>query len=189
MDVIIIVFFAVAVAVASALINATGFDGLFVVALLVDLGAAVVVGLAVGKLLEAVLNSALGRWPKIGVVLLVGYAIFAAAYWVADYTHTSFPIEIHAEPLSAAMIAGFYITNYTRHREEFADLLHDIGPAYLCGLFHPHGRGHQARYSVGYVAHRHCPFPDPRVGHWHRLVRGWSCGGKRPKCNGMHGWD
>lgn len=54
MDVLIVVLFAVAVAVASAFIHQTGFNLSFAGLLLIDLGGAAIVGLLVGKFLQVV---------------------------------------------------------------------------------------------------------------------------------------
>lgn len=135
MDVAIILLFAVSVAVASALLTGTGFDGNFVLLLVLELGAAIVAGFGVGKLLQYLLSTSINKWVKIGLVLLIGYAIFAIAYWLIDFTHDNLPIEIHIEPLLVAMIAGFMVTNFTAYREQFDEILHDVGPAVYVAFF------------------------------------------------------
>lgn len=135
MDVVIIVLFAVSVAVASALLTGMGFNGLFILLLLIDLGVAIIVGYAIGKLLQWILATNLRKSVKIGLVLLTGYAIFAASYWVIDFTHDTLPFEVHIEPLLVAMIGGFMVTNFSSHREQFDGILHDVGPAVYVAFF------------------------------------------------------
>lgn len=135
MDVVIIVLFAISVAVASALLTGVGFDITFTLLLIIDLGSAVVVGLFTGKVLEFILSTNLRRPLKIGAVLLTGYAIFLAAYWVIGFTHDNFIFEVHVEPLLVAMIGGFFVTNFTDYRDEFAGVLHDVGPAVYVAFF------------------------------------------------------
>ncbi|MCA9971753.1 MAG: cation:proton antiporter [Anaerolineales bacterium] len=135
MDVIIIVLFAIGVAVASALLTGVGFSGTFGLLLVVDLVAAVAAGLLTGKVLEALLSTQLRRLVKTGIMLLIGYVGFTSSYWLIDFSHDTLPFEIHIEPLLVAMIAGFYVTNFTRHRDEFAGLLHDVGPAVYVAFF------------------------------------------------------
>lgn len=135
MDVVIILLFAVSVAVASALLTGVGLTPTFLLLLVVDLGAAVVAGLLSGLLLRAMLSTTAPRLVKAGLMLLLGYAIFASAFWLIDYSKAALPFEVHVEPLLVAMIGGFYVTNYTRHREELDGILHDVGPTVYVAFF------------------------------------------------------
>jgi Trk K+ transport system NAD-binding subunit/Kef-type K+ transport system membrane component KefB len=135
MDVVIILLFAVSVAVASALLTGLGFNISFVLLLLIDLVAAIAAGWLVGRLLQATLSTNLNKYVKIGVLLLIGFTVFATAFWLVEFSQDNLPWEIHVEPLLAAMIAGFYVTNFTNFRDEFASLLHDVGPAVYVAFF------------------------------------------------------
>ncbi|MEZ4592416.1 MAG: hypothetical protein R3D55_14930 [Chloroflexota bacterium] len=66
---------------------------------------------------------------------MIGFAVFAGAFWLVEFSHDNLPLEIHIEPLLVAMIAGFYVTNFTNFRDEFATLLHDVGPAVYVAFF------------------------------------------------------
>ncbi len=135
MDVIIIILFAICVAVASALLTGIGFNISFILLLVVDLGAALAAGFIIGKILELVLSTKVSRNVKIALMLGIGYVIFATAYWIVGFTHDNLPFEIHIEPLLVAMLAGFFVTNRTNYRDEFAGLLHDVGPAVYVAFF------------------------------------------------------
>lgn len=134
MDVIIIVLFAVAVAISSALLTGIGFNILFVALIAIDLVLAVVVGIISGYLLQAILAAPFKKLIKMGFILLLGYAIFAGSHWLTALTKGSL-LEIHAEPLLIALIAGFYITNFTNYRKPFEELLHEIGPPIYVAFF------------------------------------------------------
>lgn len=135
MDVIIIVLFAVAVAVASGLISDEGFSPAFVGLLVADLGIALLVGYLVGKVMELILATTWKRIIKISLIIALGYTIFAASYWLVGFSAQNLSIEIHIEPLLVAMIGGFMVTNFTKHRDEFGQILHDIGPAVYVAFF------------------------------------------------------
>jgi len=135
MDVIIILLFAVSVATASALLTGVGLTPTFLLLLVVDLGAAIGAGLLTGVLLRATLSTRAPRPVKAGLMLLLGYVIFASAYWLIDFSKAALPFEVHVEPLLVAMIGGFYVTNYTRYREELDGILHDVGPAVYVAFF------------------------------------------------------
>ena len=87
MDVVIIILFAVSVAVASALLTGMGFNGSFILLLVIDLGVAIAAGYLTGKILQAILATDFRKNVKIGLVVLIGYIIFAASYWIINFTH------------------------------------------------------------------------------------------------------
>lgn len=135
MDVVIIVLFAVAVAIASGLISDMGFSATFAGLLAVDLGVALLAGYLVGKLMELILATTWKRLIKIALIVALGYIIFAASYWLVGFSAENLAVEIHIEPLLVAMIGGFVVTNFTKHRDEFGQILHDIGPAVYVAFF------------------------------------------------------
>jgi Trk K+ transport system NAD-binding subunit/Kef-type K+ transport system membrane component KefB len=131
MDVVIVILFAVAVAIASALLTGIGFNITFVFLLVADLGLAIIAGIVAGYILQGLLASPFHKLVKMAGVLALGYAVFAGSHLLTELTKGSL-IELHAEPLLVALIAGFYITNYTDFRNLFEELLHDVGgPVYV----------------------------------------------------------
>ncbi len=136
MDVVIIVTFAMMVAIADVLLRGASFDAFFIIVLMIDLVLSILLGLLSGKLLETLLAQKIPAWGKIGGILVVGFAIYELAAQVRDYTYSGdFPIEIVLEPLLISVIAGLYVTNYTAHRVQFGDLLHQIGPYVYVAFF------------------------------------------------------
>ena len=130
MDVVIIVLFAVAAAFAGTLIQGQSLSLSFVGLLLLDLVLAVLVGVLVGGILAGVLRTSFNQVVKAALILAVGMALFAAAYYV-DGLH----MGIHLEPLLSAMIAGFFVTNFTSHRRDFEHILHDVSPMIYVAFF------------------------------------------------------
>lgn len=135
MDVVIVVIFAIAVAVASGLLTGVGFSLAFAALLVIDLGLAVIAGIGVGWLLSQLFSSKINRTAQMLLMLGIGYAVFVLAFQLIEYSKTSLPLELHAEPILIAMIAGFYVTNFTQHRDRFAHMLHDVGPAIYVAFF------------------------------------------------------
>ncbi len=134
MDVLIVILFAVAVAIASALLTGIGFNLTFAFLLIADLGLAVAAGIASGYILHALLAAPYHRLVKIAGVLVLGYTIFAGSHYLTKLT-TGALFELHAEPLLVALIAGFYITNFTDQRNLFEELLHDVAPPIYVAFF------------------------------------------------------
>ena len=112
-----------------------GFNLTFIALLLVDLVAAIGLGYLAGRILDFILGTSLKRIVKSGLVLLTGYAIFAFGFTVIELSYTYLPFEVHIEPLLVAMIGGFMVTNYTKHRSEFEAILHDISPLVYVAFF------------------------------------------------------
>lgn len=135
MDVIIIIAFAVGVAIASALLDGMGFNISVIGLLVLDLALALGFGYAVGKVLNLILGTKLNHWVKIGLVVLVGYLIFVISFAIVDISIAFLPFEIHIEPLLVAVIGGFMVTNFTTHRDEFEEVLHDVGPFVYVAFF------------------------------------------------------
>ena len=135
MDVAIIVVFAVMTSMAAALLTdatlSIGFLGL----LLLDLGAAATLGIASGYLLRALMSWRIGKLPKIAGILLLGFGIYELAEFVDEWSIANLGFEIYIEPLLIALIAGFFVTNFSAFRVEFDGLLHDVGPSVYVAFF------------------------------------------------------
>jgi len=130
MDVVIIVLFAIAAAFAGTLIEGRELSVIFVLLLLLDLVLAVLLGVLIGNLLSVILSTRLNSIIKTGSILVVGLLLFTAAFYVDQLK-----LGVHLEPLLSAMIAGFYVTNYTDHRKQFEQVLHDVSPIVYVAFF------------------------------------------------------
>jgi Trk K+ transport system NAD-binding subunit/Kef-type K+ transport system membrane component KefB len=135
MDVAIIVLFSVITSLASPLLSDVTLDVGFVGLLALDLGSAVVLGLAAGLVLRVVLGMRLHRYVKIALLLALGFGIYELADLVKAWSNSTLSFEIYIEPLLISLIAGFFVTNYTRFRDEFDDLLHEVGPVVYVAFF------------------------------------------------------
>lgn len=130
MDVIIIILFAISTTFAGVLIQGGGLDLSFVAFLLIDIALAIGIGVVIANLVSLLLSQSLHLNIKIIGVVLLGGAIYTVGY-VID----SFDLGLHIEPLLAAMSAGFYMTNFTPHRDQFEEILHRISPTAYVAFF------------------------------------------------------
>jgi Trk K+ transport system NAD-binding subunit/Kef-type K+ transport system membrane component KefB len=130
MDVVIIVLFAISAAVADLLINNNAADGTFLVFLTLDLLFAGAGGVLTGYLLRTVLATSMRSTVKTISVLTIGALIFALSFWI-----DGLKLGVHLEPLLIAMIAGFYVTNFTNHRDDFESILHRVSPIIYVAFF------------------------------------------------------
>lgn len=144
MDVLIIVLFAITTSMASVLLTGTEFNALFVVFLAIDLSIAVAIGYLVGRLLQLVLGMSphvtiggvrMHGLIKTALILLIGYGVYLLSDQVKVISTATLGFEIYIEPLLICLIGGFMVTNFSSHRNEFDELMHDIGPIVYVAFF------------------------------------------------------
>ncbi len=135
MDVAIIVLFATITSVASPLLTDTSLELSFLPLLLLDLTVAVALGYFAGQVLRVVLETSLPAVAKSAMVLGIGFAIYEGGDFLTQWSKDTLGFEVHMEPLLIALIAGFFITNFTAQREQFDELLHRIGPLVYVAFF------------------------------------------------------
>ncbi len=135
MDVAIIVLFATMTSVASPLLTSTSLDLSFALLLVLDLVVAGVLGFLAGQVLRVIMSLAAHQGVKTALVLGTGFGIYELADFVTAWSPDALGFEVHMEPLLIALIAGFVITNMTSARDDFAELLHRIGPAVYVAFF------------------------------------------------------
>lgn len=135
MDVVIIVFFALAVAFAGAMIDGDPVTASFLLILLIDIVLAIVVGYIIGRGIGLILSTPLHQAFKIASLLAIGYVLFESANYVPTWVYDATGVKIKIEPLLMSMVAGFTVTNFTQFRQPFEDLLHDISPWVYVAFF------------------------------------------------------
>jgi len=134
-DVVIITLFAFSTLIAQVLLTDSGFSPTFLGLSIINLIANGILGLLTGYVLVVVLGTKLRKELKIALILLVGYGIFVIADQLHIWSHDNFLFEITIEPLLPAVIASFYITNYSPYRLQFGEILEDVGPAIYVAFF------------------------------------------------------
>lgn len=134
MDVVVVIIFAISSSIADVLLTTDGFDIGFVFLLAVELSLAFGLGYLCGRGLELILSTRLDRQLKIALILLLGYGVFVFSAELRDFTHDRYTFEVLIEPLLICMIASFWLTNFSRFRIEFMDIMHVVGP-YIYVMF------------------------------------------------------
>lgn len=135
MDVVIIVLFAAITSIATPLLTDSALELSFVAFLALDLAVAAGLGYLSGQVLRVILDTTLPMSVKSVLVLAAGFGIYEGGDLITDMTEAVTGLEIHMEPLLIALIAGFFVTNYTNHREQFHHLLQRIGPFVYVAFF------------------------------------------------------
>lgn len=127
-DVLVIILFAICFAIAKAVINGEALGLSFLFYLTLELILSFGLGILLGKILQFPLSLKINNYIKGLVVILLGYSIYLFAAFIKANTETIFHHEIILEPLLICIIGSFYITNYSKNRIEFIELLKNISP-------------------------------------------------------------
>ena len=125
-DVIIVVLFALCTSIVSTVLNGQAFDLGFMLLVSVDVLGSIAIGVLVGKLLVLVLRTYWEEWLKIPAILLIGFLVFVISAEIREYSHENLPFDLLFEPLLICMVASFWLTNRSAHRDELRHLLHRV---------------------------------------------------------------
>jgi len=134
-DIAVIVLFALSSSVADALLTNVGLNLTFVLLITFELVITAIAGYTVGKILQFILSTTLGRNLKTAMILATGFGVFVFSGFVREYTHDNLPFEIFLEPLLICMVGGFLVNNYGSYRTDFSKILHDTGPLIYVAFF------------------------------------------------------
>ena len=95
MDVVVIVLFVITSSMTEAFLTSIGLDLLFVILLLAELFLSLVLGYALGRVLQFILARQIRSAVKAGTILLAGYSVFFLSDAVRELSHAQvLPIEI-----------------------------------------------------------------------------------------------
>jgi len=127
-DVLVIILFAICFSFAKTLIKGNTINFTFLLVLLFELLISFGLGYLTGKIL--LIPFALKAKPQLKsiLILIIGYGIYIFTDFIKLKSAMWFNHEIILEPLLIAIIGSFVLTNYSKHRIEFSELLHKIGP-------------------------------------------------------------
>ncbi len=127
-DVLVIILFAISFSIAKAFINDEEIGIFFLIILLLELLVSLGMGYLLGKFLQIPFNFKLNDSLKIIIILLLGFSVYLLADFVQHYTFLQFQHEFVLEPLLICIIGSFVLTNYSKHRVEFFEILEKISP-------------------------------------------------------------
>jgi len=135
MDVVVIILFAANCSIADALFSGLNFNFLFILLLVLEIGASILIGYIVSKIILTILRLPDQKHLKTGLILLMGYLVFVCSSQIREITHDTLFVEILFEPLLICMVAGFFVSNTSRYRKEFLKIISDIGPPIYIAFF------------------------------------------------------
>lgn len=107
----------------------------FLILLIAELIAAVLLGVGIYFVLRFIINRHISDFFKILIMLTLGYAVFVFATAVRIESQLLFGFEFFLEPLLILMVGGFMIANYSGRRQEFIHLLEYAAPVVFLVFF------------------------------------------------------
>jgi Trk K+ transport system NAD-binding subunit/Kef-type K+ transport system membrane component KefB len=135
MDVVVIATFALNTSLADVLVGSARFNAGILLLLVSEIGLDIGLGILVGQVLHAILGLRLDERVKSALVLLAGYSVFSMARALHEVPLGSLPVRIFSEPLLIGLVAGFVVTNYTRHATEFRQVIESTAPVVFIMFF------------------------------------------------------
>jgi len=134
-DVLVIVLFTITFSIAKVIISGHEFNLLLEVMLFVELILSIAFGLLFGKIISFLMSTNLSSRVKMFLVLIVGYLIFFFSHQLKHYSLEFVNFEFYLEPLLISIIAGFYVINYSKNKEEFLQVIKDAEIAVYVAFF------------------------------------------------------
>jgi len=127
-DVLVIILFAICFSIAKAFINNEEIGILFIIILLFELILSFGIGVFTGNVLKLLFSIKINDKLKSALIILIGYLIYVLGSEIEYYSSHYFAHKIIIEPLLIAIIGSFVVTNFSKHRIEFAEQLEKISP-------------------------------------------------------------
>lgn len=135
MDIVVIIVFSISLSMADAFLTDVGIDLEFVELVFFELAFAGILGYLFGRVLIFIVKTAWHAYIKIGLIALVGLAIFVISIELRHWSHDHLQVEILLEPLLICLIASVVVTNFSTQRIEFTELLNRAGPYVYIAFF------------------------------------------------------
>jgi Trk K+ transport system NAD-binding subunit/Kef-type K+ transport system membrane component KefB len=127
-DVLVIILFAISFSIAKALVNGEEMGISFLIILTIELIVSFAFGYIIGKILQLPFLLIVHSKIKGGLIILIGYSVYIIAKHIKVNSINWFEHEVILEPLLITIIGSFVLTNYSKHRIEFKEVLEEISP-------------------------------------------------------------
>ena len=134
-DVLVIILFAIAFAMSKSLVSEVEMGFGFVALLILELLLSFALGYGLGRLLAFLLSTSIDRKIKSILLLIIGYLVYVFAHFVREYSLHKFGVELFIEPLLICIIGSFVVSNFSKNRLEFLDIVDEIGPIIYVAFF------------------------------------------------------
>ncbi|CAD5271545.1 Potassium transporter TrkA [Imperialibacter sp. EC-SDR9] len=131
-DFVVVVMFAIILAVAKTLAHGDSFELTSLLIIVIELIVSFGGGFLVGKGLEAALKLKIKHLVKTVLILALGYLVYLLSHHILAWSEELSGHGLYLEPLLICLVGSFYVANYSNYRPEFLKILHEVGtPVYV----------------------------------------------------------
>ncbi|MTI33515.1 monovalent cation:proton antiporter family protein [Xanthovirga aplysinae] len=134
-DVLVITLFAICYSVSEALVNGDKVGGGFLLILVLELIISFGIGWLLGKTLDLIVSLKINIRYKAPLILVAGYSIYLFSYFIRDVSDHYLGYDILLEPLLICIIGSFHVTNFSRYRAEFLNIIERMAPSIYVAFF------------------------------------------------------
>lgn len=134
-DVLVVILFTICFSVASTLIQGNEFNFQSIFILVVELALSTVLGFLLGKVIASILHITTNDFINNGLLLFLGYMVFYMSHIFSENSTVLIGVEFHYEPLLVCIIASFVVTNRSKYRQEFHEVIEQVGPFIYIAFF------------------------------------------------------
>ncbi len=121
MDILVIIFFTLALTVARVIMAGTGMEFTALAALSLEIAGSIFLGFIIGKCISSYIEKA-GHDLSL-FLLCLAFATTKASLWLDGFMDERFDFHLHLEPLLICMSAGFTVQNFGKHGAFFMESL------------------------------------------------------------------
>lgn len=134
-DVAVIVLFAICYSFADTLVADHPLNIKALLPLLIELALAFGIGWVLSKIISGILSLPVPIILKTNLLLVAGYSIFLGAHALHEHSGEWIGMQLHIEPMLSCIIASFLVTNFSKYKEEFHQIIHQTGPVVYVAFF------------------------------------------------------
>ncbi len=126
-DVLVVILFAIVFALSQSIIDHISVDVMLLIIIILELLAAAVLAFIMAKIMGFVFSIKIPQFVKTFIILALGYSSFIISEDILKISHYYWGKDFFIEPILIVLLASFYITNYTKNKLEFSNILHKNG--------------------------------------------------------------
>ena len=132
-DFMVIILFSICLSLSQVLISGQDFNYIGILILVTELGLSFGIGVYVyGFVLKKILSWRMRKVLKTAFILFIGYSAYLISHTIGDVTEAQFSHKVFLEPLLICILASFQVTNYSKSRAEFLNILETVSvPVYV----------------------------------------------------------
>ena len=126
-DVLVVIFFAIVFSFTESIIDHIPLHISLIGIIILELLSAGLLAYILAKMMELVFLLKIHKSIKATFIILLGYSAFIISHLILNWSSQNLQIHFFVEPLLIVLLASFYITNFTKHKLEFNNILHNNG--------------------------------------------------------------